>query len=231
MGLLVKLGMKNILARGGIEFIAVILGISGSLWIDDWSSYKNDREKELETFSRLSIALNEDNLLFEKALKKNARMVKVLRNMIYDFESISMDTLSKFIEEIQYYTRMDPHISDYETLKSTGQLYTILDFDILQGIIDLYDNKYSTISHWMNEDKRAIFLQDEYFLKNYSMKPTKHWSTIKNLEKDYRKLKNDEIFFNYLVLVFNVKSAMNRDWTDLNNNVVKLREKIELKIH
>ena len=42
--------MKNILARGGIEFIAVILGISGSLWIDDWSSYKNDREKELETF-------------------------------------------------------------------------------------------------------------------------------------------------------------------------------------
>ena len=26
--------MKNILARGGIEFLAVLLGISGSLWID-----------------------------------------------------------------------------------------------------------------------------------------------------------------------------------------------------
>ena len=91
--------MKNILARGGIEFIAVILGISGSLWIDDWSSYKNDREKELEKFSRLSIALNEDNLLFEKALKKNARMVKVLYNMIYDFESISMDTLSNILKK------------------------------------------------------------------------------------------------------------------------------------
>ena len=36
---------ENILARGGIEFIAVIFGISGSLWIDDWSSYKTDREK------------------------------------------------------------------------------------------------------------------------------------------------------------------------------------------
>ena len=27
--------MKNILARGGIEFLAVLLGITGSLWIDE----------------------------------------------------------------------------------------------------------------------------------------------------------------------------------------------------
>ena len=60
-----------------------------------------------------------------------------------------------------------------------------MDFDILQEVIDLYDNKYSSIKHWMNEDRRAIFLQDEYFLENYSMKPTEHWSTIKDLEKDY----------------------------------------------
>ncbi|SVB62263.1 uncharacterized protein METZ01_LOCUS215117 [marine metagenome] len=26
--------MKNILARGGIEFLAVLLGITASLWID-----------------------------------------------------------------------------------------------------------------------------------------------------------------------------------------------------
>ena len=32
--------MKNILARGGIEFLAVLLGISGSLWIDDYSEEK-----------------------------------------------------------------------------------------------------------------------------------------------------------------------------------------------
>ena len=34
-------------------------------------------------------------------------------------------------------------------------------------------------------------------------------------------ISRNKIFFNYLVLVFNVKTAMNRDWTDLNNNVVK----------
>jgi len=35
--------MKNILARGGIEFLAVLLGITASLWID-----KNQRESDVE---------------------------------------------------------------------------------------------------------------------------------------------------------------------------------------
>ena len=34
--------MKNLFARGGIEFLAVLLGISGSLWIE------NNRESNLE---------------------------------------------------------------------------------------------------------------------------------------------------------------------------------------
>ena len=42
--------MKNILARGGVEFIAVLLGISLSLYID--------KQSELNTKS-----LNEKNLL------------------------------------------------------------------------------------------------------------------------------------------------------------------------
>ena len=34
--------MKNILARGGIEFLAVLMGISASLWIE-----KNNKERDL----------------------------------------------------------------------------------------------------------------------------------------------------------------------------------------
>ena len=59
--------MKNILARGGIEFLAVILGISGSLWIDDNSNYKKDRKQEYEAYNRLSNALSEDIKLMDEA--------------------------------------------------------------------------------------------------------------------------------------------------------------------
>ncbi len=60
--------VKNILARGGIEFLAVLLGISGSLWIDDSSTNRNDRTEEYEAYSRLSNALEQDIKNLEKAL-------------------------------------------------------------------------------------------------------------------------------------------------------------------
>ena len=60
--------MKNILARGCIEFLAVIMGISGSLWLDDNSNYKTDRKQEYEAYDRLSTALSEDIKIINKAL-------------------------------------------------------------------------------------------------------------------------------------------------------------------
>ena len=36
--------MKNILARGGIEFIAVFLGIALSLWVDEFQKSKEAKE-------------------------------------------------------------------------------------------------------------------------------------------------------------------------------------------
>mgnify|MGYP003993507643 FL=1 len=39
--------MKNILARGGIEFLAVLLGITISLWIDK-NNQNSDLNNEIE---------------------------------------------------------------------------------------------------------------------------------------------------------------------------------------
>ena len=36
--------MKNMLARGGIEFLAVLLGITGSLWIDQNQEIRKEKE-------------------------------------------------------------------------------------------------------------------------------------------------------------------------------------------
>ena len=46
--------MKNLLTRGGIEFLAVLLGISASLWIEN-----NRTERELQSQLNQSLkALN-----------------------------------------------------------------------------------------------------------------------------------------------------------------------------
>ena len=61
--------MKNVLARGGIEFLAVLLGISGSLWLDDRSTFTQKRKYEVEAYQRLSNALSVDM----QGLKEDAK--------------------------------------------------------------------------------------------------------------------------------------------------------------
>ena len=44
MGGWVDFHMKNILARGGVEFVAVFLDIALSLWVDEYQKSKEARE-------------------------------------------------------------------------------------------------------------------------------------------------------------------------------------------
>ena len=119
--------------------MAVLLGISGSLWLDDRAQYASDRKYEIEAYQRLSNALTLDIEGLEEDAKENVRMIDVLDLMINNIEAIPNDSMVLYIDITQSYSDMETHISDYETLKNTGRLYNITDIDMLQRIIDMYD--------------------------------------------------------------------------------------------
>ena len=56
--------MKNLLARGGIEFLAVLFGISGSLWVDDYRVGLINKEKSISTLNSLKDELIDDKEYF-----------------------------------------------------------------------------------------------------------------------------------------------------------------------
>ena len=60
--------MKNILARGGIEFLAVLLGLSGSLWIDDISKKNAQRKEFYQDLIAINNELIDDLMWFLKKL-------------------------------------------------------------------------------------------------------------------------------------------------------------------
>ncbi|MED5248354.1 MAG: hypothetical protein VX887_03425 [Candidatus Neomarinimicrobiota bacterium] len=222
--------MNKMLTRGGIEFLAVLLGISGSLWLDDRSTYALDRKYEIEAYERLSNALLQDIEGLKVDAKKNDRMISVLEKMINGMGDISNDSLINYIDITQSYSDMETHTSDYETLKNTGRLYNVTDIDMLESIIDMYDNKYREIEDWKSEDKRAIWLQDEFFIKNYSMRVAPNWTTIKDIKKDRERLINDSTYQNYLIFLFKVKSRMNEEWGKLRAEMIKLNADITLRL-
>ena len=222
--------MKNVIARGGIEFLAVLLGISGSLWLDDRSTYTQERKYEIEAYQRLSNALTLDIEGLMEDAKENVRMIDVLNLMINNIESISNDSMVLYIDITQSYSDMETHISDYETLKNTGRLYNITDLDMLQRIIDMYDKKYGEINDWKAEDKRAIWLQDEFFINNYSMQPSSKWTTLKNVSQDRSRLNTDKTYRNHLVFLYKVKTQMRVEWETLQKEMINLNNDIIQKL-
>ncbi len=223
--------MKNVLARGGIEFLAVLLGISGSLWLDDRSTFNQEKKYEIEAYQRLSNALTLDMEGLKEDAEKNERMIYVLGLMINNLDDISDDSLLHYIDITQSYTDMETHVSDYETLKNTGRLYSIKDMDMLQRIIDMYDKKYGEINDWKAEDKRAIFMQDEFFIKNYAMQPAENWTTLRNISKDKQRLVNDDTYRNYLIFLYQVKNRMNVEWNKLIIDIQNLDTDISKQIN
>ena len=72
--------MKNILARGGIEFIAVLLGITSSLWIDENRKARDLNEKQVMILQ----AVYEDIVQTENFIKER-------RDPAFQLDSTWMD--------------------------------------------------------------------------------------------------------------------------------------------
>ena len=81
--------MKNLLARGGIEFLAVLLGITGSLWIDGNKQTKDKNEHQI----KLLEAVYQDIIATEKYLMET-------RDPAFKADSLWMEYFSENWEKM-----------------------------------------------------------------------------------------------------------------------------------
>ena len=68
--------MKNILARGGIEFLAVLLGLSGSLWIDGVSKNNAQRKEFFQDLIAINNELIDDLSVVSEKIEYNEKKLK-----------------------------------------------------------------------------------------------------------------------------------------------------------
>ena len=169
--------MKNILARGGIEFLAVLMGISSSLWIDN-----NNKEKDLVLNRKATYQLLEnqaDSLLSytNNMLDYYEMQSKRFGLIINQWESIQFDTIQEqgaYARSIwaSFSNAFYPDLSTYETLVNSGQI-NLVDFEIINRFgrlnksIDMINSAQNKESEWRD------FL-DKYFNKEYAKYAVKY---------------------------------------------------------
>ena len=136
--------MKNILARGGIEFLAVLLGISGSLWIEN---NKEEAELQLEkgkVFILIQKEVDQIILYTDSKIKEyeiQTKRIETLRDNWNTFRYDTINDVQAYYEDVwfTYVKGYDPEFTTYEALKSDGRI-NLLGIELRKKLGKFYEN-------------------------------------------------------------------------------------------
>ena len=149
--------MKNTIARGGIEFIAVLLGLSGSLSIDSIVKEKDQKKQNTKILKRLYDNLVADSSDGSWNMKAYERGVQGSANVIKwcdsnpTFESISND-FEKDLSAMMIATIFVHNEEEYMALKNSGRTDLISNEGLVIELHRYYtDIRFiKTLDHYQN---------------------------------------------------------------------------------
>ena len=154
--------MKNILARGGIEFLAVLLGITASLWIDKNQNENQNENERIKMLTSLQMEMNEiKNYCDERkqTWKKDINLVNEFlypSNGIFSVDSILKMTTSKSrIERFMIIYRVfDPPMNRYYSIINSGDLKYVNSDKVKEILSRLHNTSFSYVETSVEYEKQ-----------------------------------------------------------------------------
>ena len=137
----------NILARGGVEFLAVLLGITLSLYIDQQIEESAIVKNEKSLLSDLQVSLNQDIDYAQEVLKDMRGSIDA-QEILINYECNEVENLTPkelgilFGTVIRGSTSLFPRYGVYRSLVSNSEMKYIENQELKDKLIDLYDFKF-----------------------------------------------------------------------------------------
>ena len=114
--------MKNILARGGIEFLAVLLGISASLWIENSRSERELQFQLNQSLKALKLSIIEDKKAMKRFIDNHDLLISHF-NFIQNEDSIkesSNERLKRAFEQTTIPRSINLDYTIFSSMESSG---------------------------------------------------------------------------------------------------------------
>ena len=221
--------MKNILARGGVEFLAVFLGIALSLWVDDYREnvkIKKDVHNSLNAIA-LELAENKETLLHTmKSIKFNDTFTDRLLDM-KNFDNQNIVTKDSI-----WHANIIPlgnklYVNAYKNMVSSGLLYQIYDRKLLNQIQTVYEYDIKNFEWWVDYETKFVEHIDKYIFKNLALsKKAYDWELDWNNSKTINGLKTAE-FQNLMIGNRSTRDALKYYSQKLNKSMENILTGIE----
>ena len=225
--------MKNIIARGGVEFIAVLLGISGSLWIDNNKDLKELNYQIERSLHALSETLKSDKKVLEKYINIDFKKKIVHFEYIQNDDSVKYSSDTRLRKAFENTTtnagiRLDNTI--FNSLESLGLIYKIEDDSLRNGILNLYQKRYVFLKEITDYHLHTIQQMDEVVLENFVMsKETTMWNLDYSNKMTRKNILENQLFQNYLAANKSTHSILNFLCKSILKDVNKLINQLDSK--
>ena len=223
--------MKKILARGGIEFLAVLLGISLSFNVDEWKQDKEIEKRLKSDYINIQKDLRKDIALLEKVIvsqQKSFEGGSVALEMITNKE---MFDYNKFIENLKKVWNGSTFFgtsSAYNASVSSGRLTYFGNDEITNEIGIIYGHFYSRMdlngeqldSFWYSSDFGISYFGPDPF--NSDIIETNLNKIFSNDYLGYLKTFIDEIQRLYIIKAQNALNQMKKVDLMLDDKIKEL---------
>ena len=190
--------MKKILARGGIEFLAVLLGITLSFWVEEWRNETEQRKLLNNDCINILSDVNEDIITINKIIKKNQEILKSgkkIIELVSDSNEIDIDSIIVKLNTLGYPTFFGITRS-YKLSYSTGRLNLYGDRTLVEEISILYDHYYERLrTNSELFDKVGMNFFDNFMLPIYHA-----LFGMVYRENDIKNFVTDQTFTNHMII-------------------------------
>ena len=162
--------MKNVLARGGIEFIAVFLGIALSLWVDEYRENNEIQRLNDSILNRLYDNLERDSTNFTWVINAHKTSLKSCNsiNKWIDSNQNIHDSVNIHISRVAINTFTWANKEEYSSLKTSGRLDLIKNEELVKTLHEYYSQ--IEFAQKVEDDLNSDWIQNEFipFIADYS---------------------------------------------------------------
>ena len=196
--------MNRILKKGGVELIAVVVGITISLWVDDRKELNLVKDTNVKTLLSLK---NEVRLRIDyigKKIKQYDRDIQIGEYVVNNWNQLDYNIVENMTKNdrsivltLKAYRAINLPISIYNSLNSDGSIAKLKKDSIKVFLNDLYEVIPAHIVDAVENERVLYHSFNEFIIKNYPKIVDDNISGV-NMTI-YDKFFNDDIVYGYVL--------------------------------
>ena len=225
--------LKNVLARGGVEFLAVFIGIILSLYVDDNRDRRIMQDKNIKNLRSLGNELDQRISYIDKKISQYERDINIGEYVIDNWKKIDLDRIDSLTKNgrgiiltLKAYRAINLPKSVYNSLNSDGSIGLLENDSIKILINNLYEVFPSHIVDGVENERVLYHSFNKYIIEEYPMILDRKIS--KASASDYKIFFNDNIALGYTKEKTHIRKFTHRNIVSYRERLQILRQKINL---